>query len=55
LPALLVAVRSSHNLLAVLLLAVVEAHPLAQPMSCLEPGLIQPVYPVAVLFLAVAV
>ena len=41
------AVRSSHNLLAVLLLAVVQAHPLAQPMACLEPGLIQPIPVVA--------
>ena len=31
--------------MAVLFFAVVQAHPLAQPMACLEPGLIQPVDP----------
>ena len=51
LAALLVALVAV-NLVAVILLAVVQAHPLAQPMACLEPGLIQPVYPVAVLSLA---
>ena len=30
---------------AVLFFAVVQAHPLAQPMACLQPGLIQPVDP----------
>ncbi len=35
----------AETLVAVIFRQVVQAHPLAQPMACLEPGLIQPVDP----------
>ena len=44
LAALLVALVA-ETLVAVIFRQVVQAHPLAQPMACLEPGLIQPVDP----------